>query len=66
MAAADALVRFPLNPDFMSLNLGQAVMVIAYEWWTAADETVPRSLMTNETAVATKAELDNFLGHLKA
>ena len=27
MAAADALVRFPLNPAFMSLNLAQAVMV---------------------------------------
>ena len=66
MAAADALVRFPLNPDFMSLNLGQAAMVMAYEWWTAAEQTAPRTLMTNETAIATKAELDNFLGHLTA
>ena len=37
MAQADALVRFPLNPAFMSLNLAQAVMVMAYEWWTAAE-----------------------------
>jgi TrmH family RNA methyltransferase len=64
MACADALVRFPLNPAFMSLNLAQAVMVMAYEWWSAADETVPRTLMTNETRVATKAELENFLAHL--
>ena len=49
MAAADALVRFPLNPAFMSLNLAQAVMVMAYEWWTAGDDTPPRTLMTNET-----------------
>ena len=42
MAQADTLVRFPLNPAFMSLNLAQAVMVVAYEWWTAADETPPR------------------------
>src|SRR3984885_7508281 len=42
MAHADSLVRFPLNPGFMSLNLAQAVMVMAYEWWTAADETPPR------------------------
>ena len=34
MAQADALVRYPLNPAFMSLNLAQAVMVLAYEWWT--------------------------------
>ncbi len=64
MAQADALVRFPLNPGFMSLNLAQAVMVLAYEWWTAADETLPRTLMTNETRVATKGELEGFLAHL--
>jgi len=64
MATADALVRYPLNPAFMSLNLAQAVMVLAYEWWTAAEPTLPRTLMTNETHVATKAELENFLAHL--
>jgi len=64
MAHADALIRYPLNPDFMSLNLAQAVMVMAYEWWTADDPTPPRVLMTNETRVATKGRLDNFLEHL--
>lgn len=66
MAHADALVRYPLNPDFMSLNLAQAVMIMAYEWWLADDQTAPRALMTNETRVATKGELENFLGHLTA
>jgi TrmH family RNA methyltransferase len=64
MACTDALVRFPLNPAFMSLNLAQAVMVLAYEWWTSAEETAPCALMTNETRIATKAELENFLAHL--
>ncbi|MBV9655795.1 MAG: RNA methyltransferase [Acetobacteraceae bacterium] len=64
MARADALVRFPLNPSFMSLNLAQAAMVLAYEWWTAAEETVSRTLTTNETRIATKGQLDNFLLHL--
>ena len=64
MAHADALVRYPLNPAFLSLNLAQAVMVVAYEWWLADDGTPPRGLMTNETRVATKAELENFLTHL--
>ena len=31
---------------------------------TSAETTPPRVLMTNETHVATKAELENFLGHL--
>ena len=66
MARADTLVRYPLNPAHMSLNLAQAVMVLAYEWWTAAEVTPPRELMTNETRVATKAELETFLGRLSA
>jgi TrmH family RNA methyltransferase len=64
MAHADALVRYPLNPGFMSLNLAQAVMIMAYEWWTARDDTPPRELMTNETEVATKARLEGLLTHL--
>ena len=64
MAECDALIRYPLNPGFMSLNLGQAVLVMAYEWWMAEDQSVPRTLMTNETRVATKGELNNFMGHL--
>ena len=48
----------------MSLNLAQAVMVMAYEWWSADEGTPPCELMTNETRIATKAELENFLTHL--
>jgi TrmH family RNA methyltransferase len=65
MAHADTLVRYPLNPKHMSLNLAQAVMIMAYEWWNAAeDQTPPRQFMTNETSVATRGELDNFLDRL--
>jgi len=64
MAQADTLVRYPLNPAFDSLNLAQAVMVMAYEWWTAADTTPGVSLMTNETAVAPKGEIENLMVHL--
>ncbi len=64
MAESDALIRYPLNPAFMSLNLAQAVMVMAYEWWTAAEATQVRQMMTNETSIAPKADLDDFLTHL--
>jgi TrmH family RNA methyltransferase len=66
MACADTLVRYPLNPEHMSLNLAQAVMVLAYEWWTVTEPTLPRQLMTNETRVATKGELEAFLERLVA
>lgn len=64
MAQADTWIRIPLNPAFNSLNLSQAVMVMAYEWWTAADATPVRQLVTHETRVANKGELENFLSHL--
>ena len=64
MAQADTLVRFPLNPAFNSLNLGQAVLVMAYEWWTAADETPPLVMQTHGTSVAPKSELNAMLDHL--
>ncbi|CAH1667525.1 MAG: RNA methyltransferase [Chelatococcus sp.] len=32
IALADAVVTFPVNPAFASLNLAQAVLLIGYEW----------------------------------
>lgn len=66
IACADSLIRYPLNPGFMSLNLAQAVMVMAYEWWIAGEAEPPRRLQTHKTHVATKGELENFLSHLIA
>ncbi len=64
MAEADTLVRYPLNPAFNSLNLAQAVLVMAYEWWTAGDDTPAREMRTHGTEVATKGELNHVLDHL--
>jgi TrmH family RNA methyltransferase len=66
LAQCDTLVRYPLNPQHNSLNLAQAVMILAYEWWMQAERTPPRDLQTHETRPATKAELDNFLDRLVA
>jgi TrmH family RNA methyltransferase len=66
VACADTLVRYPLNPEHMSLNLAQAVMILAYEWWTVAEPTPPRQLQTNATTVATKGQLEGFLDRLVA
>lgn len=35
VALADAIVTFPVNPKFASLNIAQAVLLIAYEWMAA-------------------------------
>jgi tRNA/rRNA methyltransferase len=61
---ADALLRVPVNPDFFSLNLAQAVLLVAYEWRQAADPApapIPAA-----GAPATKGELAGLLDHLVA
>lgn len=39
IALAQAIVTIPLNPGFSSLNLGQAVLLLAYEFSQAGDDT---------------------------
>jgi tRNA/rRNA methyltransferase len=41
VALADAIVTVPINPEFGSLNLAQAVIVLAYEWSKRAGLAVP-------------------------
>jgi tRNA/rRNA methyltransferase len=65
IALADAVISVPLNPGFASLNLGQAVLLLGYEWFQAADGTPASQLVTNETRPAAKAELLNFFAHLE-
>ena len=66
VALADTLVRFPLNPEFNSLNLAQAVLVMAYEWHQAADATPERIVAAGHAQTATKRELIAFFERLEA
>ena len=66
LAHCDTLVRYPLNPQHNSLNLAQAVMILAYEWWMQAEATPAREFQTNGTRVATKGDLEAFLTRLIA
>jgi tRNA/rRNA methyltransferase len=36
VALADAVVTFPVNPAYASLNLAQAVLLVSYEWMKAS------------------------------
>ena len=65
IALADAVIAVPLNPSFASLNLAQAVLLVGYEWFQAADKTPASHLIVNETQPATKAELTNFFAQLE-
>lgn len=65
IALADTVLTVPLNPAFASLNLAQAVLLIGYEWFQAADETAPRHMMTGSSVHASKGEFVNFFGRLE-
>jgi tRNA/rRNA methyltransferase len=41
VALADAIVTVPINPEFASLNLAQAVILLAYEWSKRSELTQP-------------------------
>lgn len=40
IAIADALITFPVNPAYASLNLAQAVLLTGYEWFRASQGDV--------------------------
>src|SRR5919106_781995 len=63
---ADAVVSVPVNPDFFSLNLAQAVLLVVYEWFQTAAAVPEREEGAPAGRPATKSELDQLLEHLIA
>lgn len=64
----DALIIARLNPAFRSLNLAQAVLLIAYEWWMAAADH-PRQeeiLVRKGVKPASREDISHFFDHLEA
>ncbi|MEC9268171.1 RNA methyltransferase [Pacificispira sp.] len=64
VAKADVILRVPLNPDFKSLNLAQAVLLVGYEWFIAADETPDFDLDIGGSRPATRQEIDIYIDRL--
>jgi len=65
LTLADVLITVPLNPEFSSLNLAQAVLVVCYEWNQTSCQAPPHVLHEGQTRQATKAELLNLFEHLE-
>ncbi len=66
IALADTIVQVPLNPGFSSLSLPQAVLLLAYEWFQAGDDTPDEELVTGRAEPARKSELETFFLRLEA
>jgi tRNA/rRNA methyltransferase len=60
VALADRIVTFPVNPAFASLNLAQAVALIAYEWFKLASGGVLPFTMPRKSEPAGKEQVQAF------
>jgi tRNA/rRNA methyltransferase len=66
ISRADEIVTFPVDPGFSSLNIAQAVLLMAYEWMKSGLDVPDRTPFSGpEMQPATKAELQGFLDHLE-
>jgi tRNA/rRNA methyltransferase len=65
MVHADTALSIPLNPQFSSLNIAQAVLLVAYEWAMATETTPAERLSDYAIRPATKDEMQNLFEHLE-
>jgi tRNA/rRNA methyltransferase len=65
VALTDAIVTFPVNPAFASLNLAQAVLVIAYEWFKLVTGSALPFAMPQKSDPATKEQLLAFFENVE-
>ncbi|HEX6740708.1 MAG TPA: RNA methyltransferase [Sphingomicrobium sp.] len=62
VALANAIVTVPINPEFASLNLAQAVILLAYEWSRRSELAQPPAKALE--VPAPHGELDGLIGQL--
>jgi tRNA/rRNA methyltransferase len=65
IALADRIVTFPVNPAFASLNLAQAVALMAYEWFKLAASGALPFAMPQKSGPATKEQLFAFFNAIE-
>lgn len=65
IVAVNTVIQVPLNPSYASLNLAQAVLLVAYEWFQCGADAVAEALVTANTDLATRGEVAGFVGRLE-
>lgn len=64
VALARAILTVPINPEFGSLNLAQAVILVAYEW--SKGQGLAQPPRTDLDPPAPQTELEGLIGHFDA
>jgi tRNA/rRNA methyltransferase len=65
VSLADAIVTFPVDPRFSSLNLAQAVLLVAYEWHKQATAGALPFAGVERSAPAPREMVTSFFDYLE-
>ena len=65
VALADAVITYPVNPAYASLNLAQAVLLAGYEWMRHTAGTAPRFELTQRSPPASREMVISFFEYLE-
>ncbi|EBA17813.1 RNA methyltransferase, TrmH family, group 1 [Roseobacter sp. SK209-2-6] len=63
IAKANAIISVPVNPDFASLNLGQCVLLTAYEWRRQAEDVPEVVTDLGKSDWATGKDVEALVNH---
>ncbi len=66
VAIADALITFPVNPAYASLNLAQAVLLTGYEWFRASQGDVLPFASARHSPPASREMAISFFEYFEA
>ena len=66
VALADRIVTFPVDPEFASLNLAQAVLLMGYEWFRIAKGGALPFTATDRSTRASQQQVQAFFDTLIA
>jgi len=66
VALADAVISFPVNPEFKSINLAQAVLLVGYEWWKLITGGEAPIAPTRTSPPARREHMLAFLDYLES
>jgi tRNA/rRNA methyltransferase len=65
VALADAIITFPVNPAYASLNLAQAVLLTGYEWMRASTDAQAPFAAVERSPAAPREMVVSFFHYLE-
>jgi tRNA/rRNA methyltransferase len=62
---SDAILQVATNPDFSSINIAQAVLLVSYEWFKSGLKPTEVVVGTGVERPATREEMFGFMDHME-